>query len=266
MTKQCLCLLLSNNYKKENGMKTMKKILLACAVSTAAMLPALASADVSATAGVVSDYTFNGISQTDNGPALQLSLDYSSDYFYAGTWASNVDLGEDEDTEIEWDFYAGKYFQLSQSVSIDTGIAYYTYHGQDNKDGNTASDDFAYAEAYAKTGYASGLGFTELNLWYAWDYFGGGEGHSIAMLAHSYDVAEGHTLRLSVDQSTYDDSDVYWYDDSSSYVHYRLSYQTSYEGFDFELAAEDTSIDEEGALENASDARIVAGISYTFGS
>ncbi len=242
----------------------MKKILLACAVSTAAMLPSLASAELSATAGVVSDYMFNGISQTDNGPALQVSLDYASDDFYVGTWASNVDFDE-SDTEIEWDFYAGKYFQLSQSVGVDTGIAYYTYHGQDNKDGFSASDDSAYAEAYAKTGYSSSLGVTELNLWYAWDYFGGGEGHSVAMLAHSYDVAEGHTLRLSVDQSTYDDSDVYWYDDSSSYVHYRLSYQTSYEGFDFELAAEDTSIDE-GAYEKTSDARIVAGVSYTFGS
>ena len=252
--------------KKENGEIIMKKILLACAVSTAAMLPSLAGAEVTSTVGIVSDYTFNGVSQTDNGPALQASVDVDAGSFYTGVWASTVDFdGDDADTKFEIDLYAGKYFQLSQSVGVDAGIAYYTYHGQNKEDGLTPSDDFAYAEAYAKTGYSSALGFTELNLWYAWDYFGGGEGHSVAMLAHSYDVAEGHTLRLSVDQSTYDDSDVYWYDDSSSYVHYRLSYQTSYEGFDFELAAEDTSIDTEGALENASDARIVAGVSYTFG-
>lgn len=240
----------------------MKKTLLACAISTAAMLPSLANADVSATVGLVSDYTFNGISQTDNGPALQASLDYDGEHFYTGAWASSVDFGDDEDTEVELDFYAGKYFQLSQAVSFDAGIAYYTYHGQDNKDDQTASDDLAYPEVYAKTGFASGLGQTELNLWYSWDYFGAGDGHSVVMLAHSVDVVENHTLRVSIDQSTFDDSDVDW-DDNSSYVHYRLAYQTSYKNFNFELAAEDTDISE-GENENLADARIVAGVSYTF--
>lgn len=247
----------------------MKKTLLACAISTAAMLPSLANADVSATVSLVSDYTFNGVSQTDNDPALQASLDYDSEAFYAGTWVSNVDFGIDadgvnEDTNIEWDFYAGKYFQLSEALSIDTGIAYYTYHGQDNEEGRTASDDNAYAEVYGKFGFSSDFGQTELNLWYAWDYFGFGEEHNVAMLAHSYEVAEGHTLRASIDQSTYMNSDANYWGNETSYVHYRLAYQTSYEGFDFEVAAEDTSIDE-GVLEDRADARIVAGVSYNFG-
>lgn len=240
----------------------MKKILLATAVTSAMMLPSLATADLSATVGVVSDYTFNGISQTDNGPALQLGLGYSTDDFYVGSWASNVDFGDD--TNIEWDFYAGKYFQISQAFSVDTGIAYYTYHGQDHENGATPSDDLAYPEVYGKFGFASELGQTELNLWYSWDYFGGGTEHNVVMLAHSYEVVEGHTLRLSIDQSTYMDSDVKWFDDKSSYVHYRLGYETSVEGFDLSLALEDTNIDE-GVYENTSDARIVAGVSHAFG-
>jgi uncharacterized protein (TIGR02001 family) len=239
----------------------MKKTLLACAVSAAVMLPSLASAELSSTVALVSDYTFNGVSQTDNSPALQASLDYDAGFMYVGTWASNVDLIDNEDTNIEWDFYTGKYFQLSQAASIDTGIAYYTYHGQDNKDGNTASDDYAYPEIYAKGGFSSELGQTELNLWYSWDYFGLGGGHTVAMLAHSYDVAEGHTLRASIDQSTSLDEDKWQWDGGASYVHYRLAYQTSYEGFDFEVAAEDTTIDND----DKADARIVAGVSYNFG-
>lgn len=245
----------------------MKKTLLACAVTTSVMLPSVASADVSATVGVVSDYTFNGVSQTDNGPALQLGLDYAAENdFYVGTWASNVDFGDD--TNIEWDFYAGKYFQVSQAFSVDTGIAYYTYHGQ-NKVNETApgagdriapSDDIAYPEVYAKTGFASDLGQTEFNLWYSWDYFGYGEELAIAMLAHSYEVAEGHTLRLSIDQSMFLDSDVKDWGDKSSYTHYRLGYETSYQGFDFELAVEDTSIDDD----NTADLRFVAGVSHTY--
>jgi len=239
----------------------MKKTLLACAVSTAVMLPSLASAELSTTVGLVSDYTFNGVSQTGGDPALQASLDYGINDFYVGTWASNVDFGDNEDTNIEWDFYAGNYFQLSQAVSIDAGIAYYTYHGQDNEVDRTASDDYAYPEVYAKGGFASALGQTELNLWYSWDYFGLGGGHTVAMLAQSYDVAEGHTLRLSIDQSVSQDESKWQWDGTDSYVHYRLEYQTSYEGFDFVVAAEDTTQTDV----KAADARIVAGVSYTFG-
>jgi len=244
----------------------MKKILLATAVTSAMLLPTLAAADLSATAGIVSDYTFNGVSQTDNGPALQLGLDYGTDDFYAGTWVSNVDFGDD--TNLEWDFYLGQYFQVSQALSVDTGIAYYTYHGQNKvdesfpgaDDGATASDDGAYAEVYGKFGFASGVGFTELNLWYAWDYFGAGENHAITMLAHSYEVAEGHTLRLSVDQSMYMDSDVKGWGGDSSYTHYRLGYETSVEGFDLSLAVEDTSLEDD----NSADLRFVAGVSHTY--
>ena len=239
----------------------MKKTLLACAVSTAVMLPSLASAELSTTVGLVSDYTFNGVSQTGGDPALQASLDYGINDFYVGTWASNVDFGDNEDTNIEWDFYAGNYFQLSQAVSIDAGIAYYTYHGQDNEVDRTASDDYAYPEVYAKGGFASALGQTELNLWYSWDYFGLGGGHTVAMLAQSYDVAEGHTLRLSIDQSVSQDESKWQWDGTDSYVHYRLEYLTSYEGFDFVVAAEDTTQTDV----KAADARIVAGVSYTFG-
>lgn len=239
----------------------MKKTLLACAISTAAMLPTLANAELSSTVGIVSDYTFNGVSQTDNSPALQASLDYDATDFYVGTWASNVDFGEDDDTVLEVDVYLGKYFEVTPAVGIDVGLSYYTYHGDSDNDDDYVSMDSAYAEAYGLFGFASGLGQTEVNFWYAWDYAGESNDHVVTMLAHSYDVAEGHTLRLSIDQSMYMDSDVKGWGDESSYVHYRLAYQTSYEGFDFEVAAEDTSIDDV----DTADARIVAGVSYNFG-
>lgn len=238
--------------KNYTGVPNEKKLLVS-AVTTAMMLPSLASADLSATVGVVSDYTFNGVSQTDNGPALQLGLDYAMDNdVYVGTWASNVDFGDD--TFAELDVYLGKYFQISQAASFDTGIAYYTYHGE------SSSEDGNYAEVYGKFGIESEFGFSEFNLWYAWDYFGYGEEHAIDMLAHSYEVVEGHTIRLSVDQSMFMDSDVKDWGDKSSYTHYRLGYETSYEGFDFELAVEDTSIDDD----NTADLRFVAGVSHTY--
>ena len=131
-------------------------------------LPATIMADeLTSTINATTDYTFNGVSQTDNGPALQASLDYALDSgWYMGAWASNVDFGSGEDTWLELDFYVGNYMELTDRVSLDAGIAYYTYHGDD------ASDEYYYPEIYSKFGYSSSLGQSELNFWYSWDYFG----------------------------------------------------------------------------------------------
>lgn len=230
----------------------MKKIFKTTLLPLAVM-SCVAHADWSATVTGASDYTFNGVSQTMNDPALQASLDKSFESgFYAGSWASNVDFGDD--TNIEWDFYVGQYIDLNDVLSLDYGVAYYTYHGDDN------SSDGNYPEAYAKFGYASGLGDTEFNFWYSWDYFGTGAGHFISMLAHSFELAPNHTLRASFDVSNSLDGDKWvWDGNDSSYHHYRLAYQTGFKGFDLEFAAENTNLDWETA-----DERIVFSISKTF--
>ena len=217
------------------------------------VLSTTAAANWSTTITAASDYTFNGVTQTDNDPALQASLDYAYDNgVYAGVWASNVDFGDD--TDFELDAYVGRYIQLNQQVSLDYGIAYYTYQGN-NSDGN-------YAEAYTKFGYASDYGQTELNFWYSWDYFGYDTGHVISMIAHTYELAPNHAIRASFDISNSLDGNKFQWDEAKgdkSYYHYRLAYQTSYEGFGIEVAAENTSLDYDYA-----DERIVLAISRTF--
>ncbi|MBQ4833460.1 TorF family putative porin [Pseudoalteromonas sp. MMG010] len=227
-------------------LKTLIKVLPFALLSTSA------AANWSTTITGASDYTFNGISQTNNDPAIQASLDYAFDSgVYAGVWASNVDFNDD--TDFELDAYLGKYVQLTDKISADYGIAYYTYQGQ-NSDGN-------YAETYAKFGFANDLGQTELNFWYSWDYFGSGAGHVISMIAHTYELAPNHALRASFDISNSLDGDKWAWDvnEKKSYKHYRLAYQTSYEGFNIEVAAEDTSLDYD-----TSDERIVLAVSRTF--
>ena len=217
-----------------------------------ALLSTTVSANWSTTITAASDYTFNGVTQTDNDPAIKASLDYAFDSgVYAGAWASNVDFGDD--TDFELDAYLGKYVQLTDTVSADYGIAYYTYQGN-NSDGN-------YAEAYTKFGYASEYGQTELNFWYSWDYFGTGAGHVISMIAHTFEIAPNHAIRASFDISNSLDGEKWAWDvnQKKSYKHYRLAYQTSYEGFGIEIAAEDTSLDYDYA-----DERIVLAISRTF--
>jgi uncharacterized protein (TIGR02001 family) len=232
----------------------MNKSLIAVATSFLLTLSATAAADVSSTVNLASDYTFNGVSQTGNDPALQASLDYSAESgFYAGTWASNVDFGSGEDTNIEWDAYIGQYFQLNDKVGLDVGIAYYTYHG------DSLSDTYNYPEAYTKFGYSSSMGDSELNFWYSWDYFGLDVDHYIAMVAHTFEVAPGHSVKVSFDRSTSDDKTIWPWDGKDAYNHYRVEYMTSWKGFDFDLALEDTTMDYDAA-----DARVVLSVSRTF--
>jgi uncharacterized protein (TIGR02001 family) len=234
--------------------KIMNKSLIAVATSFLLTLSATAAADLSSTVNLASDYTFNGVSQTGNDPALQASVDYAAESgFYAGTWASNVDFGGTDDTNIEWDAYLGKYFQLNENVGLDTGIAYYTYHG------DSASDAYNYPEAYAKLGYSSSMGDSALNFWYTWDYFGYDVDHYIAMIAHTVEVAPGHSVKVSFDRSTSADKAKWAWDGKDAYNHYRVEYMTSWKGFNFDLALEDTNMDYDAA-----DARVVLSVSHTF--
>jgi len=232
----------------------MNKSLIAATTSCVLVMPWCASADVSSTVSVNSDYSFNGVSQTSEKPALQASIDYAAENgFYAGTWASNVDFGASDDTHIEWDAYVGKYYQLNEQMSVDVGIAYYTYHG------DTLSDTYNYPEAYAKFGYSSSLGNTEANFWYSWDYFGLAVDHYIAMLAHTVELVEGHSIRMSVDRSTSANKAKWAWDNNTSFNHIRLAYMTSWEGLNIDLAIEDTNMN----IDNA-DTRIVLSVSHTF--
>ncbi|RKZ78597.1 MAG: hypothetical protein DRQ35_05700, partial [Gammaproteobacteria bacterium] len=143
----------------------MQKIYTSAALSCCllSMLHS-AQADVSLTVTAVTDYTLNGISQTQGDPALQASLDWAGtdglSGVYAGVWTSNVDFGRYDKINREIDVYFGKYWQLNEKIGLDTGIAYYTYHGV------SYADDYDYPEVYAKFGYNSSLGDSELNFWY----------------------------------------------------------------------------------------------------
>jgi len=86
---------------------------------------------VSYNASITSDYRYRGLSQTRLDPALQGGVDYvhGPTGLYVGTWLSTIkwtkDLGGDGN--IEWDLYAGKRGQLTETVSYDVGGLYYYY-------------------------------------------------------------------------------------------------------------------------------------------
>ncbi|MFP4638845.1 MAG: TorF family putative porin [Guyparkeria sp.] len=135
----------------------MKKTLIATSIASAVSLsalalPSVAAAEVSANVGVVSNYFFRGVTQTDDSAAVQGGLDYEHESgFYAGTWASTVDFGDG--TSYEADLYAGYGGSLGD-LGYDVGYIYYAY-----PDG----DDLDFGEIYGSLSYSyftAGLAYT----------------------------------------------------------------------------------------------------------
>jgi len=237
----------------------MQKTLTSVAVSCCLLsMFHSAQADVSLTNTAVTDYTLNGISQTQGDPALQTSLDWAGkNGLYVGAWTSNVDFGVADKTSQEIDYYIGNYLQLNEKIGLDAGIAYYTYHGA------SLSDDYNYPEVYAKFGFNSSLGDSELNFFYTNDYLGlDSRGYNVAV-AHKFQIAEGHNIRLSYDRSISPDVDKFAWggSDEKFYDHYRAEYMTSWKELDITLAVEDTNDLDDGY---DADARVVLSVGKTF--
>lgn len=102
---------------------------------------------VSAEITFASEYVFRGISQSEEDPALQASVNWTHDSgLYVGAWGSTGDFGRDGSFELDW--YGGYATEVS-GVALDFSVIYYTFPG-DEVDGN-------YVELMAKAGYDLGL-------------------------------------------------------------------------------------------------------------
>ncbi|WP_206238219.1 TorF family putative porin [Novosphingobium terrae] len=98
---------------------------------------------VTGTVGLVSDYRFRGVSQTDKHMAIQggLTVMHKSG-LYASTWASNLaGWGQFGGANMELDLVGG-YTKTFKKVTADVGLTWYMYPGGSN------TTDFA--EPYVK--------------------------------------------------------------------------------------------------------------------
>ena len=102
--------------------------LLAC-LAGAGVGSAAQAIDLSASATVVSDYRFRGISNSGKDPALQIDLSASHESgFYVGAWGTNIDLFNDG-PDIELDVYAGWSGDIAPGVTLDANLTRYGYPG-----------------------------------------------------------------------------------------------------------------------------------------
>lgn len=211
----------------------MKRVLALCA-----MLPTVAFAELSAEVALVSDYRYNGVSNSDRNPALQAGINYQSDVgVYLGAWGSNVDFGEETAEKVEIDYYLGYYRDLNDTWGIDLGLYQYTYLGDDG------ATDSNYLE------YSVGVYFqgnTSLYWNYSDDYFGSGAKHHLFTLAHTISVDEYAVTFKATHNESSDGTKYGWSGadgEGKSYQHVEVSVAREYKGFDIALTAMATTID-----------------------
>ena len=108
----------------------MKKSIISLSTSIILATSALASTSVSAleveglsaNVGVVSQYIFRGIVQTDTASA-SAGVDYENSGFYVGAWAADVQEG------LEIDLYGGYGGELDNGLGYSLGFTTYQYTG-----------------------------------------------------------------------------------------------------------------------------------------
>ena len=232
----------------------IKKISTLClAASTlfaASSAMAWESGDHSTSASVAlsSDYVWRGYSQTDEDWAISGSFDYAhASGFYAGTWASNVDFGDD--TSAELDIYAGFGGETDGGLGWDFGVLRYIYPGE-NYDWN---------EAYASLSYS----LFSIGVAHSSDVYDSGDTGTYYTVGFDYDLSAGIALSAGVGYYNYDD-DVLdagnVLDDSA--VDYRIGLSTEMAGFGFDLTYYDTNSDGEDLYgKDLAEGRVVFTIS-----
>jgi uncharacterized protein (TIGR02001 family) len=126
----------------------MKKFLLAVLLTIGA---SASYAQLSTNVGLASDYRFRGISQTQNGMALQGGIDYAhSSGFYIGNWNSSVSSQMyTNGSGLESDVYAGFKKDIYKGLTIDLGTYNYFYPNATNG----GNPNFNTSELYAGLGY-----------------------------------------------------------------------------------------------------------------
>lgn len=91
---------------------------------------------------LTTNYLSKGLTQTDDGPAVQPYAEFGYGPAYFGLWASNASFGGAEDTELDVSIGVRPEFG---DLTLDLGFAQYFYQ----------EDDADYGEAYLFADYAA---------------------------------------------------------------------------------------------------------------
>ncbi|APL93438.1 hypothetical protein EWH08_01685 [Sphingobium indicum] len=134
----------------------MKYHIACAALALLSSAPAFAQEEpagpvtVTGSVGLVSDYRFRGVSQSDRGMAIQGGITATHESgFYVGTWGSNLGgWGRFGGANMELDLVAGYSAALGEGTTVDIGLTWYMYP--------SGADKTDFAEPYVKLSHQFG--------------------------------------------------------------------------------------------------------------
>ncbi len=206
----------------------------------------IAQADVTGTVTAVSDYDFRGVSQTDEDPALQGSIDWEhASGWYASVWGSNVDFGPGYRSNVEVDGTVGYAKEAEGGLGWDVGLVYYSYWPDDDK--------INYPEMFAGVSYQK----VDFKLWYSHDYIRSGEPSLYLEGNVRFDLPQDFGLKLHAGH--YSGGGIEG-EVGEAYMDYSVGIARTFGNFDLELKYVDTNID----ATEVGDGRVILAVSTTF--
>lgn len=177
---------------------------------------------------LTSDYVFRGVSQTDEGPAAQGSLDFGhASGFYAGAWASNVDFDAPDGIDMEINLYAGWVFGFENDSELDLQLVRYLYPGSNPGFG------INYNELIAAYSY---LDFYTATIAYSDDYLNTDESAFYYQFGAEFPLAESdYTVAFAAGYNDISSAA------GSDYWDFQLGISRSWRDFNVDLSYFDTS-------------------------
>ncbi len=204
------------------------------------------------------DYVFRGVSQTDQDPAIQASIDFGhSSGFYAGVWASNVDFdtpGDGINTEI--DYYVGWTLGLPADMELDLQFVRYTYPG------SNAGFNINYNEFLASLSF---LEYFTGTFGYSNDYINSDENAFYYHLGGEFPIGDsGFNIVAGIGYNDIENAT-----EGDSYTDYQLGVNYTWNNIKLDVSYFDTSGFGAGAQDflgpkKWADSRVVFTASYEF--
>lgn len=240
----------------------MKKLYTAAALSALLLSPLSAQAgekigdfDLSANVGFVSEYSFRGIAQSNENPAVQGGFDVTHDSgLYAGVWGSNVNFNDGDEAQIEVDVYGG-YSGSFKGLSYDVGLIYYAYPGANS------SLNYDFVEGALAVGYDFDVLSASASINYSPEYFGDSGDALYYAAAVDVPLPSDFTLSAHIGYQEIDDNAAFGVPD---YTDWSVGLGYNLAGFDMSLQYVDTDLDEPSECADGCDSRVIFGVSRSF--
>lgn len=125
----------------------MNTLFIKLAMAGCLLLSSMTQAKTVNNIALVNDYVWRGLSQTDNGPALQGGVDYTNGNAYASVWLSNIEAPSgSEGLPIEMDVSFG-YNHKFDGFNLDTSVITYNYLNDSSAD----RTEFRFAASISKS-------------------------------------------------------------------------------------------------------------------